>query len=42
MLSGRHMFKIPETKGLEVLVSDEFKHTAHANNLNGLIFYQVA
>jgi len=38
LLTGKHMFKLPETKALEVLVSEEFKQAVEANGLKGLIF----
>lgn len=41
LLRGKHMFKLPETKGLEVLVSEEFKQAVENNGLKGLIFWKL-
>jgi hypothetical protein len=41
MLKGKHMFKIPETKGLEAYVLDEFKQAVETNGLLGMKFVQV-
>jgi hypothetical protein len=38
LLRGKHIFRLPETRALEVLVSDEFKNTVEKNNLVGLEF----
>ena len=40
-LEGKHFFKIPETAGLEVLVSDEFREAVESHGLKGLIFQQL-
>lgn len=37
-LDGLHMFLLPETSGLEVLVSEDFKNLVGANSLEGLRF----
>lgn len=37
-LDGLHMFLLPETSGLEVLVSEDFKNLVEANSLEGLRF----
>jgi hypothetical protein len=38
---GEAIFKLPETQGLEVLVSDEFKNVVKENNLKGLEFVKL-
>jgi Immunity protein family (Imm11) len=38
---GKVMFKTPETKGLEVLVTDTFKRAVEANHLRGVIFRKI-
>jgi len=38
MLQGKYIFKIPETKGLEVYITDKFKSIVSQNNLEGLTF----
>ena len=38
LLVGKHMFKTPQSAGLEVLVSDTFKATVETNGLRGLTF----
>lgn len=40
-IKGKYMFKIPETKGLEVYVSEEFKKLIEENNLKGLDFSKI-
>lgn len=40
-LSGRHVFKVPESQDLDVLVSERFKETVEQNKLKGLIFKPV-
>jgi hypothetical protein len=41
LLTGKHIFKLPETKGLEVLVSEEFKQAVETSELKGLIFRRL-
>jgi len=38
---GKHIIKIPETKNLETLVSEEFVKLVHANSLVGSLFLPV-
>ena len=40
-LKGKDFFKIPETAGLEVLVSDRFIGAVESNGLKGLIFKKL-
>ena len=40
-IQGKHIFKIPETAGQDVLVSDKFKSLIEENSLLGLHFKQV-
>ena len=40
-LEGKHIFKTPQTAGLEVLVSDKFKEIVEANDLKGLQFKRL-
>jgi hypothetical protein len=40
-LTGKHFFKIPESAGLEVLVSDEFRQAVESHGLKGLVFQQL-
>lgn len=42
LLEDKHIFKLPETMGLEVLVSQEFKDLVTVNCLDGLIFEMIA
>jgi hypothetical protein len=42
LLKNKHMFKIPETSGLEVLVSEEFKEATEINGLKGLLFRRIS
>ena len=37
-IKGLHMFKIPETSGLEIYISDTFKQVVEDNGLKGLSF----
>ena len=37
-LAGLHMFRVPESVGLEVLVSQEFKDLFEGHNLTGARF----
>ena len=40
--ANKHFFKIPETSGPEVLVSDRFISAVESNGLKGLIFKKLA
>ena len=40
-IKGKYLFKIPETKGLEVYVSEEFKKIIEAEKLEGLDFKKL-
>ena len=40
-LRGQHVFKIPDTSGIELFVSSEFKKCVELQKLKGLIFQQV-
>ena len=40
-IADKHIFKITETKGLEVIISDNFREIVEKNNLNGLSFSEV-
>jgi hypothetical protein len=40
-LEGKHFFKTPQTKALEVLVSDEFRRIVESHGLKGLLFKKV-
>lgn len=40
-IEGQFIFKVPETKGLEVYISEDFKRIAEENGLKGLDFSKV-
>jgi hypothetical protein len=40
-LSGRHLFKVPESQDLDVLISERFKETVEQSKLKGLLFKAV-
>lgn len=41
-LGDRHLFKLRETAGIEVLASETFRELVESNNLKGLIFQKIA
>ncbi len=41
LLNGKHMFKLPETATIEVLVSGDFKELVERHRLTGLLFKEL-